>query len=244
MKHFLSIILPSLSDGDNLAEIIPEILQLSALKDKSLEFIVIEDGRPMSDSQLLKMRSLPCHFTYINNLTRQGLARSLLTGIYLAQAEHVLVMDCDFNHDVHLIPKIVQQLSVHDFVSASRYLGAGNMPGVLRGNGGRVMNIFLKSILDLTSSDVLYGFFAIRKELLLSLPLEKIFNGHGDYFFHLLFFLQEKNALGSEIPACNGIRRHGHSSFRPLANFLRYSASAFSLYLQEKRQPLYQGSTL
>ena len=68
--------------------------------------------------------------------------------------------------------------------------------------------------------DNLSGFFAMRRDRLMALDLDRIFRGYGEYFIRLLYVAWRQHYKMLEVPVFYVLRRHGQSKSRFL-NMLR-----------------------
>ena len=82
--------------------------------------------------------------------------------------------------------------------------------------------------------DNLGGYFAMKREKLLALPLDEIFYGYGEYFFRLMYFAQRSGLKVVEIPALYRVRSHGASKSNFLGMLFSYSRAALSLRARRK----------
>ena len=61
-------------------------------------------------------------------------------------------------------------------------------------------------------TDSLYGYLAIRKDVINKLDFDKIFWGYGDYCIRLLYYMQKKDLSILQFPAENGERLGGEAN--------------------------------
>ena len=138
-------------------------------------------------------------------------------------------MDTDLTHDPKLIPKLIYLIKEYDMISCSRYCAGGLMENKVHFYFSFFYNLFLRIILKTQIQDNLGGYFCIRKEVLNTLPTDKIFFGYGEYFFRLLFFVQKKKFSIIEIPAIYNIRQKGKSKSNFLLLTFKYFFEAIKL---------------
>jgi dolichol-phosphate mannosyltransferase len=101
-----------------------------------------------------------------------GLAGAVLAGAVASEAPWVVVMDADLSHPPEKIPELLEPL-LHgrcDMVLGSRYVAGGSMPDwpLARKLSSRLATLPALFFCDV--KDPLAGFFALRRELLISLP--------------------------------------------------------------------------
>lgn len=208
MPDGISVILPVFRERENLAGLVPALLDGGLAE----ECVVVED--PSSHEATELMRSLCARYgsrlVYRRNDTRLGLALSLRTGIGLATQSHCLVRDSDWNHDIALLPEFRALLGL-DFVVASRY--ARGMPPIGRLNDlfSHALNAFLRLRYG-TISDWSQGYFLVRRELVLAVPIPEIFRGRGEYTIRLYRALLDLAPSFRELPCVVQNRGHGLST--------------------------------
>lgn len=77
--------------------------------------------------------------------------------------------------------------------------------------------------------DNLGGYFTIQRSVLQDIPFDTVFQGHGEYYFRLLYHLQRQERSLVEIPAVYLARTAGQSKSRFLTMLVRYSWAAIEL---------------
>ena len=208
MPDGISVILPAFRERENLAGLVPALLDGGLVE----ECVVVED--PSGHEATALMRDLCARYgprlLYHRNEKRLGLALSLRTGIGLATQSHCLVRDSDWNHDIGLLPEFRACLGL-DFVVASRY--ARGIPAIGRLNDlfSLALNAFLRLRFG-TVTDWTYGYFLVRRELALTVPIPEIFRGRGEYTIRLYRALLDLTPTFKELPTVVQSRGHGRST--------------------------------
>jgi dolichol-phosphate mannosyltransferase len=193
----------------------------------SYEVLVVDDNSPDGTGQAARE-----HFADDPNIhvcvrtTEHGLATAILHGIRQAQGDCVAVMDTDFNHDPALLPQMVKFLEYYDLIIGSRFTMGGGMEEKWRYYASFIFNFFVRLILRTQIQDNLCGFFTMRRAKLLSMDLERVFKGYGEYFMHLLFLAWRKNYTILEVPAFYRVRTYGQSKSRFFHMLYSYSLTA------------------
>lgn len=224
----LSIILPAFNEIESLPHLVRAISKV--VGKVRYEIIVVDDHSPDGTAKLIKnMFRRNNHVRVVENSTRIGLAPSILRGITYATGTHVLVMDSDFNHHPKYILHFLPFANAYNIIIGSRYIPGGGMENRPRYYMSSLYNGILRSLLKLPSHDNLSGYFLMKKNLLLSLPLKKIFRGYGDYFIRLLFLLKQKNCTIHEIPVYYQNRFAGESKSKLLPMFFDYTKTILEL---------------
>jgi dolichol-phosphate mannosyltransferase len=138
-------------------------------------------------------------------------------------------MDTDFTHDPAEIPRLLHVARVYDLVSGSRFCPGGNMQDVGHYMASMLYNWALRVILRTQVQDNLGGYFTMRRDRLLQLPLAQIFVGYGDYFFRLLHHAQRRGMSVVEIPAVYRARTRGSSKSHFGRLLISYTLAALRL---------------
>ncbi len=227
----ISVILPAYNERKNVPLLLVEIHE--ALGSREHEILLVDDDSPDGTAEVVKEMRLP----YVQIVPRcgpRGFAASIFDGVVAAHGDLLVVMDSDFNHQPKYLPFMIENLKYYDCVSASRFLYGGWMDGRVRFKASWIFNIFTRALTGGQVTDSLYGFFAIRREVLAQCPLERIFWGYGDYCIRLMFFLQKMNAAILQFPAVNGRRLGGEPNSRLLGVLLQYTREVLRLVWSER----------
>lgn len=153
----------------------------------------------------------------------RGLATATMHGIINCAGDTVVVMDSDFNHDPAMLPQMVDFLKYYDLIIGSRFVMGGGMQDVRRYLLSFIYNFFLRLVLRTQAPDNLSGFYAIRREKLLEMDLDRIFHGYGDYFIRLLYIAWQHHLKMLEVPVFYQLRRYGDSKSDFLKIFIKVS---------------------
>jgi dolichol-phosphate mannosyltransferase len=218
------VILPTYNEGASILRVLDEMRAVLDGMAIAWELLVVDDASP--DGTADRVEAIHAKDSRIRVLRRtgpRGLAVSLRDGLARAAGPIVVVMDADFNHDPQLVPRLVKYLEDFDLVSGSRFAAGGGMYSRSRQVGSFLMNILIRIVLQTQIQDNLSGFFAMRRSDLARLPGDRIFRGHGDYYFRLLFFAQRCGLRILEIPVVYRSREGGGSKTPLLRRAVRYS---------------------
>lgn len=224
-----SVILPTYNEAGNIVGLIHEILA-NFPPDIEPEIIVVDDDSPDDTYQITKKTFDGNHnVRVILRTENRGFAKSIRAGVEQATGESVIVMDSDFTHDPAEIPRMLHIARVYDIVSASRFCAGGNMQDKRHYFASLTYNWFLRALLHTQVQDNIGGYFIMKRETILSLPMERIFYGYGEYFFRLLYFAQRYGLKVIEIPAVYRVRTYGSSKSNFLRMLFSYSSAAILL---------------
>lgn len=225
----VSVILPTYNEAGNIIGLVEEILAYFP-PDVEPEILIVDDDSPDKTYNVakgafdgnLKVR-------IILRTEDRGFAKSIRTGIEQATGELVIVMDTDFTHDPVEIPRMLHIARIYDIVSGSRFCAGGNMQDRKHYLASLAYNWLLRALLRTQLQDNLGGYFVMKRNEILSLPLDLIFYGYGEYFFRLLYFAQRRGLKVIEIPAIYRVRTYGASKSNFLKMLFSYSKAAILL---------------
>lgn len=225
-EHLVSVVLPCFNERGGITGLIEAIHhELSGIPH---EILVVDDNSPDGTFQFVEDKQYP----YVRAFLRTadyGLAKSIRKGLEEARGDVLVVMDSDFNHQPRYLPFMIRNLEFFDCVSASRFLYGGRMVPRWRHLSSWIFNIWVRLLTRKFVTDSLYGYFAIKKEVLKKLNFDRIFWGYGDYCIRLMFYLQEMNVSILQFPAENGIRLSGAGNRRFLKVLLQYAKATLEL---------------
>jgi dolichol-phosphate mannosyltransferase len=168
----ITIIVPTLNEEGNVDLLLQRIFATFASKDLSIEVLFVDSAS--ADDTRARV-SAWCGHKPVRLLGRDvntGLAGAVLAGAGNTEALYVVVMDADLSHPPESIPLLLTPVLAgdYDMVLGSRYVQGGSMPDwpATRKLSSRLAT--LPALLFCDVCDPLAGFFALRRELLLSLP--------------------------------------------------------------------------
>jgi dolichol-phosphate mannosyltransferase len=228
----VSVILPTYNE---LGNIVPLIETIQSVLDGALlsyEIIVVDDSSPDGTAQAVRDRFGDDQRIRLFVRTEgRGLAPAIAHGITRAEGDVVVVMDTDFNHDPVLLPQMVKFLEFYDIIIGSRFTMGGGMEERWRYHASFIFNFVVRLILRTQIADNLCGFFSMHRDKLMSMDLERVFRGYGEYFMHFLFLAWRKGYRILEVPAFYRVRPHGESKSRFLKMLVSYSLTAIKVRL-------------
>ena len=227
-----SVILPTYNEADNIVGLVEEILT-NLPTDVEPEILIVDDDSPDKTYEVAKNAfATNRKVRVILRKEDRGFAKSIRAGIELATGEFVIVMDTDFTHDPAEIPRMLHIARACDIVSGSRFCAGGNMQDRKHYLTSLAYNWLLRLLLRTQVQDNLGGYFVMRREKILSLPLDYIFLGYGEYFFRLLYFAQRYGLTVIEIPAIYRLRGYGTSKSSFMKMLSSYSRAAILLRIR------------
>jgi dolichol-phosphate mannosyltransferase len=229
----VSVVLPTYDEAGNIVRLVHALHQ--ALADVDHEILVVDDNSPDGTYQLVVASfSDDPRVRPILRTADPGLAASIRAGLDVAAGDQVVVMDTDFTHDPAELPAMLAVARSFDVVSGSRFCAGGRMQDTTHYLASLYYNRVLRVALRTQVQDNLGGYFTMRREHLVSLPLDRIFRGYGDYFFRLLFFARRQGRTIVEVPAIYRKRTAGVSKSNFASMLFRYGWAALRLRFEER----------
>ena len=228
----VSVILPTYRERDNIVDLIDAIE--ASLQSFETEIIVVDDNSPDGTAGVVRermKRPTPPIQLFVR-ADERGLATAIKFGLRQATGDVVVVMDTDFNHDPRMIPQMVKFLEYYDVIIGSRFVMGGGMEDHARYNYSFLYNLFVRVTLRTQIQDNLSGFFAMSRDKLMLLDLDRIFGGYGEYFIRLLFVSWRKGFRLLEVPVFYVLRRHGTSKSQFFKMLRDYTRCVLSLRLR------------
>ncbi len=152
----VSVVVPSLDEHDNLAEVIPMIAD-------EYEIIVVEGARYFRTEQLVR-RLRPD--AIIVEQTRYGKGNALACGFERATGDIVVTLDADGSADATEIPRFVAAIEGGaDVAKGTRSRGGSDDITALRWLGNGALTALANLLFRTKYTDLCYGFNAFRREV-------------------------------------------------------------------------------
>jgi dolichol-phosphate mannosyltransferase len=168
----LSIIIPVLNEGKNIAKLVEEIKkEKKFLNLSNLELIIIDDNSTDDSEIILRKIKKKNKFLkyYVRKNKKKDLTKSCLLGFNKALYPNILVMDGDLQHP----PKFIKHMlnifisGNYDFVIGTRNLLKKKDPGLsyIRYVSSLFIIITINFLLGNKTKDPMSGFFIFKKEI-------------------------------------------------------------------------------
>jgi dolichol-phosphate mannosyltransferase len=222
----ISVILPCYNEKENILVLVEAIHK--QLSHTSHEIIVVDDNSPDGTYDLVKDAQL----SYVVALVRKSdpsFAKSIRHGIENARGNIIVVMDSDFNHKPEYLPILIENLKYYDCVSVSRFVYGGSMGNRFRHICSWLFNLFTRVLTRTFVTDSLFGYYAIRRDILYKIDFNKIFWGFGDYCIRLMYYLQKNRISILQVPGVLGQRLGGQGNTRMVKTLLQYTIEVIKL---------------
>lgn len=208
------IIIPTYNEKENIAAVIGAVLKLSG----GIEVLVIDDNSPDGTGAIVdEMAAVNPRVHVLHRAGKLGLGSAYIMGFGWALAEtdakYVFEMDADFSHDPTAIPQFLEAIQTNDLVIGSRYLKGitvVNWPlsRLILSYGA---NKYTRFVTGLPIMDATGGFKCFRREVLASLPLDRIRSEGYSFQIEVNFICWKKGFRITEIPILFVDRRVGIS---------------------------------
>ena len=167
----VSIIVPTRNEGDNIKLLLERLSISLAESQQETEIIFVDDGSNDTTREEIRKYAGPLHVHLICRDDETGLATAVCAGAKAARGDLLIIMDADLSHPPEAIPDLLQPLvqGSHDMVIGSRYIPGGSTPEwpFARRLASRLATLPARLFTEV--HDPLAGFFAVRREVLLSI---------------------------------------------------------------------------
>jgi dolichol-phosphate mannosyltransferase len=97
-----------------------------------------------------------------------------------------------------------------------------------------VFNITARILTRTMVTDSLFGFIAIRRNVIEQIDYDQVFWGYGDYCIRMMYYLQKNGASILQIPTMLGTRLSGQSKSSLVRMLLKYSKEVIALALKKR----------
>ncbi|HYL98437.1 MAG TPA: dolichyl-phosphate beta-glucosyltransferase [Blastocatellia bacterium] len=174
MKPALSIVIPAYNEEGRIRPTLEKILDFASSRTLSTEVVVVDDGSTDDTSGVVadmesRYRSAGVNLRVLVNTPNRGKGYSVKRGVFESLGEIVLFTDADLSSPISEAPKLIDPIArgEADFVFGSRALNReliGVRQPLYRDFGGRIFNLFVKTIAGLKFKDTQCGFKAFRRE--------------------------------------------------------------------------------
>jgi len=228
LKPNISLVIPTYNERQSIDAIIHNIKK--TLWRHSYEIIIVDDDSPDGTGAYLKKTYAGDHIVRATIRKQpKNLGKSILCGIQMSKGDIIIGMDADGNHDTQVLLPLIRRLETCDMAIGSRFIQGGSMEDAVHHIGSWSVNCLLRSILLSPIRDLTSGLYAIKRDTLFRLPLDTIYDGYGEYFFRLVYYVNKNHGIISELPSYFKNRRYGFSKSKPIHMFFSYMLAAIRL---------------
>ncbi len=219
----LSVIIPALNEGPNLAQLLPGLRRILRAIGASYEILIITRA---PDPQTLE--AADAAGAKVIEQRERGYGGALLAGFAAARGHHLLTMDADLSHSSTFVAALWARRRDADVIIASRYVSGGRarMPAA-RYFLSRLLNLFFGRGLSLPVRDMSSGFRLYHGDAIRGLELTA---RDFDILQEILVRAAADGRTIKEIPFQYLPRVHGSSNARVLRFGLAYLRTFFSMW--------------
>lgn len=206
------VIVPTYNEADNIDELITQLLALPV----RVGVMVVDDNSPDGTGYKVDAwaKKHPDRVFVIHRPGKLGLGTAYIAGFKQAlnmNVRRIMTMDADFSHNPRYIPAMVALSTDKHVVIGSRYVPGG---GSINCTWKRVLlskgaNFVARTALGLQASDTTAGFRLYRREVLETIPLDRIFSSGYSFLVEMLFMCQRRGWQVGEVPILFEDRRKG-----------------------------------
>jgi len=219
-KKQVSVILPTYNEEGNIKRLVDALKH--NLKKYDYEIIVVDDNSKDKTPSIINdlARKEKDRVVALHRYGIKGIFSAIQDGIRISRGEFVVIMDADFSHPPHIVPKLLVHIKDYDIVSGSRFIkGSGIEAPFMRKATTKALNTVVRIILGLKPRDLTGGFHAIKKEKFqqLRFKYKTIF---GEFDMELFYLANRANFRIKEVPFTYNYREEGAS--KSSDSFLHY----------------------
>jgi dolichol-phosphate mannosyltransferase len=212
----ITVIVPTYNEAENLPRLVSALFSLPL---PELRLLVVDDNSPDCTGRLAEElgQQYPGRISVLLRQGKMGLGSAYIAGFRLALkqgAEAILQMDADFSHPVEKIPEMVAALEGTDVVLGSRYISGGGLDikwPFWRKALSQWGNFYARNILRLSQRDVTGGFRLWRRDVLETIPLERIKSNGYIFQVEMAYVARKLGFHFKEVPIYFADRRWGKS---------------------------------
>ena len=203
----ISIIVPAYEEQARLGDSIKQILAYIKREKSPAELIVVDDGSRDDTAEIAEdaaagFPDLPTKV--IRYETNRGKGHAVKTGLLAAQADIAVFSDADLSTPIEELPKLVKPIEdgAYDVTFGSRALDRsliGTHQPWRREQGGKVMNLIIRTMSGLPFADTQCGFKAFNMKKFRPL-LDKMTIDRFGFDVEFLYVAAYHNLRLKEIP--------------------------------------------
>ena len=231
------VIVPTYNEADNLDDLVSQLLVLPA----SLGVIVVDDNSPDGTGDLADEWAAqePERVFVVHRPGKMGLGTAYIAGFHKGLKlgiERIMTMDADFSHHPRYIPAMIELSEHKHVVIGSRYVAGGGSRNctwkrIVLSKGA---NLVARVLLGLKARDATAGFRLYRREVLASIPLDRIFSSGYSFLVEMLFMCQRRGWQVGEVPIVFEDRRKGQTKISRQEVF-KAQYTVFRLFVRRLR---------
>jgi len=209
------VVVPTYNEAENLAKLVSVLFSLLL----DITILVVDDNSPDGTGDFAEQlsREYPGRVTVIHRAGKLGLRSAYIEGFRKAfelESDAIVQMDADFSHDPAMLTEMAQRLTSCDVVIGSRYVRGGSLDErwpFWRRALSTFGNNYARTILRFPLRDVTTGYRMWRREVLQSMPLDRIRSSGYIFLVEMAYVAFLMGYDISEVPIHFADRRWGKS---------------------------------
>lgn len=211
----ITVVLPTYNEAENLPNLVSALFSLPL----DLSLLIVDDGSPDGTGRIATELAAQ-HVNRIDVLQRagkQGLRSAYIEGfkrVFATDADAIVQMDADFSHDPAVLEEMERRIHSCDVVIGSRYVQGGSLARrwpVWRKALSAFGNTYARTILGFPLRDVTTGYRMWRREVLESMPLDRIRSNGYIFLVEMAYVAYLMKYRIVETPIHFADRRRGQS---------------------------------
>jgi dolichol-phosphate mannosyltransferase len=208
------VVIPTYNESENIRGIIEEIFKF--LPDANI--LIVDDNSPDKTYEIVKeMMEKDKRINLILKEKKEGLGRAYKTGFKWGiekDFDIIIQMDADFSHSPSVLNNFVEEIKKgNDLIIGSRYINGVSVVNwpIKRLLISYFANVYARVMTGVPVKDLTGGFKAWKKEVLKSLPWEKINSEGYGFQIETTFYAKKLGFKIKEYPIIFIERRSGIS---------------------------------
>jgi len=211
----ITVVTPTYNEAENLPKLVSALFALPL----DLRVLVVDDNSPDDTGQIAdELAKQNNRLQVMHRPGKLGLRSAYLNAFQqLMQRDDmdaIVQMDADFSHDPAVLPDMAARIESCDVVIGSRYVEGGSVDErwpLWRKELSAFGNLYARSILRFPLRDVTTGYRMWRREVLRSMPLERIRSSGYVFLVEMAYLAYCLEYRISEVPIYFADRRWGKS---------------------------------
>ena len=207
------VIIPTYNERDNIAAIVPAVLD----QVPGVDVLVVDDNSPDGTQDVVRglMRER-ASVHLLGRAGKEGLGKAYLAGFKWALDENydvIAQMDADFSHRPKDLANLLREVAAVDFAMGSRWVRGGETVNwsLLRKFISRGGSFYARVILGHPTRDWTGGFNAWRANTLRKIGLDSVRSEGYSFQIELKYRALKLGFVGVEVPIVFEDRRVGQS---------------------------------
>jgi dolichol-phosphate mannosyltransferase len=209
------VVIPTYDEADNLLKMVVTLFALPL----DLNLLIVDDDSPDGTGRIADelTKANPGKMDVIHRAGKEGLAsayRQAFKRLLDSNADAIAQMDCDFSHDPEVLVEMAKRIESCDLVLGSRYIPGGSTDTrwpFWRKALSAWGNLYARIILGMSIRDLTGGYRMWRRELLRSMPLERVKSNGYVFQVEMAYLADCLRARICEVPIYFADRRRGKS---------------------------------